>query len=125
MAKGFTDHGGANPDNLFAGEYPRSSALVNVTGGNYKKGTILGKVTADGKFTISTKAATNGSQIPYAILAEAVDSSSEDKQAVIYLTGEFNSAALIVGTGHTLSDITDELRVKSIFIKTNQANQGA
>lgn len=57
----------------------------------------------------------------YAVLAEAVDASEEDKQAVVYLTGEFNAAALTVGSGLTIDGLKDALRAKSIFIKNNQA----
>lgn len=50
-----------------------------------------------------------------------VDASEEDKQAVVYLTGEFNAAALTVGSGLTIDGLKDALRAKSIFIKNNQA----
>ena len=53
-------------------------------------------------------------------MAETVDASAEDKQAVVYLSGEFNSAALSVGEGYTVAGLVDTLRAKSIFIKNNQ-----
>ena len=109
-AQGFTDQGSTTSDNLLA-----------VSGGKYVRGTILGKITASGKCTICTSAATDGSKDAYAVLAEAVDASEEDKQAVVYLTGEFNAAALTVGSGLTIDGLKDALRAKSIFIKNNQA----
>lgn len=116
----FSDQGSITQDNLLAGEYPRASVLATITDGSFARGTVLGKVTDDGTYTQALSASTDGSKVPCAILAETVDASSEDKQAVIYLTGEFNSAALIIGTGLTLATITDALRANSIFIKTNQ-----
>ena len=120
-AQGFTDQGETKADNLLAGEFPRSVELATVSGGKYARGTILGKITASGKCTICTSAATDGSKDAYAILAEAVDTSEKDKQAVVYLTGEFNAAALTVGSGLTVDGLKDALRAKSIFIKNNQA----
>ncbi len=119
-AQGFKDQGSITPDNLIAGEYPRVSELATLTGGNYTKGTILGKISASGKYKACASAASDGSKDPCAILAETVDASTEDKQAVVYLTGEFNAAALSTGTGFTVAGLTDALRDKSIFIKNNQ-----
>lgn len=123
--QGFTDQGTLTHDNLLAGEFPRVSILATITGGSYIKGSILGKITSSGSYTLciptASGATADGSQTAEAILAEDVDASDDDTQAVIYLTGEFNSAALTVGTGYTLAGITDTLRAKSIFIKTNQS----
>ena len=120
-AQGFTDQGSTTSDNLLAGEFPRIAELATVSGGKYARGTILGKITASGKCTICTSAATDGSKMIIRFLAEAVDASEEDKQAVVYLTGEFNAVALTVGSGLTVDGLKDVLRAKSIFIKNNQA----
>ena len=70
-AQGFTDQGSTTSDNLLAGEFPRIAELATVSGGKYARGTILGKITARGKCTICTSAATDGSKDAYAVLAEA------------------------------------------------------
>lgn len=119
-AQGFTDLGSTKVDKLIAGEFPRVSILVTITGGKYERGAILGKITASGKCTSCTSAATDGSKEVYGIVAETVDASTEDKQAVVYLSGEFNAAALSVGEGYTVAGLADALRAKSIFVKTNQ-----
>lgn len=119
--QGFTDQGSTTADNLFAGEFPRVTVLATISGGKFERGAILGKITTSGKCTICTSAATDGSKDVYGILAETVDASAEDKQAVVYLSGEFNSAALNVGEGYTIAELADALRAKSIFVKTNQA----
>ena len=112
--QGFTDQGSTTADNLLAGEFPRVSELVTITGGSYTRGTVL-KASGDA-LTIC-----GASDTPEAILAEAVDATSEDKQAVVYLTGEFNSAALAVASGASADGLKAKLRAKNIFIKTNQA----
>lgn len=119
--QGFTDQGMRKEDNLIAGEFPRVSILATITGGKYERGAILGKITTSGKCTSCTSAATDGSKEVYGIVAETVDASTEDKQAVVYLSGEFNAAALSVGEGYTVAGLIDTLRTKSIFVKTNQA----
>ena len=108
--QGFINQGETKSDILLAGEFPRVSLLVTITGGKYERGTILSK--SDGKYTIC-------SHNPEAVLAENVDASSEDKQAVVYLTGEFNLASLTASVD--VSTLIDKLRSKNIFVKTNQA----
>ncbi len=107
--QGFTNQGETTADNLLAGEFPRVSVLATITGGKYERGTILSK--SDDAYTICTSD-------PEAVLAEAVDATSEDKQAVVYLTGEFNSSALKASV--EVSTLIDKLRAKSIFVKSNQ-----
>lgn len=48
--QGFTDLGSTSADNLLAGEFPRVSKLVTVTGGKYERGTILSK--SESNYTI-------------------------------------------------------------------------
>jgi len=120
-AQGFTDQGSFNPDdNLIAGEYPRISRKITITGGDYKLGSVLGQITASGKYTLSASAATDGSQTPDAILAEDIDATSADKQAIAYFSGLFNEKKLTLGTGHTIASITQGLRGKNIYLKQNQ-----
>lgn len=114
VAQGFTDQGETKADNLLAGEFPRVAILATITGGNYARGTVL-KQTND-VFTIC-----GASDKPMAILAEAVDASSEDKDAVVYLSGEFNANALIVASGATVAGLTEKLGDRGIYVKTNQA----
>lgn len=120
-AAGFTDQGAYTPGNLIGGEYPRIERLVTITGGTaLNVGSVLGRITADGKYQLSASAAVDGSQIPEAILAETIDATGGDAQAVVYLAGEFNESALTLGADHTLDSIRDGLRSKSIFLRANQ-----
>lgn len=114
-AQGFKDQGETKADSLLAGEFPRVAMLATITGGKFERGTVLG--IKDGTFpsarlTISTSA-------PEAVLAENIDASTEDKQAVVYLTGEFNKAALKANA--EIDTLISKLRAKSIFVKENQS----
>lgn len=123
-AGGFNDAGQIEHDNLIAGEFPRVTGLVTVTGsGLLPRGTVLGRITASGHFAQVSATASDGSEIPFAILAEALDFTAldlDETQAAIYLTGEFNSLALSLGDGVNLNDIEDALTSRSIFLRTNQ-----
>ena len=121
-ASGFTDQGDYKPCNLLAGEYPRIERIITIaSGSNLAKGAVLGRITASGKFVLSAAGASDGSETPDAILAETVDASAEDKQAVVYFSGEFNENALQLGRGHTVESIRAGLRSKSIFLRSNQS----
>jgi hypothetical protein len=119
--EGFTSQGEYKPHNLLAGEYPRIERLVTIAAGaDLAKGTVLGRITANGKFKLSASASSDGSQTPDAILAEKANAASADAQAIVYFSGEFNENALTLGAGHTLDSIRIALRAKSIFLRKNQ-----
>ena len=106
-------------DTLLAGSFPLTTDSVTIlTGQDLTRGAVLGRITASGKFILSLSAAGDGSETPYAVLAEDVDATAADKVATVYLTGEFNEDALTIGTGHTAAGIKPGLRANSIFLKT-------
>lgn len=120
IAEGFIDQGRYTPNNLIAGEFPRITRYVTVTGNTVlSAGAVLGKITADSRYQLSAAASTDGSQTPDAILAEAVDARSGDVQAPVYFSGEFNRLALQLGTGYTVAAIESLLRLRSIFLRDN------
>lgn len=103
-----------SPDNLYAGEFPRVMEGVTVVSGEgvLARGTVLGKITASGKFGAYDSEASNGLENPVAILAVGVDATDGDVQASVYLSGEFRAGAL---TGYAAA-IKDALRALSIFV---------
>ena len=84
-----------------------------------KRGTVMGKITASGKYITSLSASSDGSQIATTILAEdAVNDTAApvDIKAVIYKKGTFNSLGVVFGTGQTLANTKDSLHNVSIEI---------
>ena len=115
------NHGSTKPANLIAGEFPRISRVVTIAQGEkLLTGAVLGEITVNNKYKLCTSNASDGSEIPEAILAEDVDSTLEDKQAAVYFSGEFNQLALQLGKGVTVESIKNTLRDKTIFLTTNQ-----
>lgn len=83
------------------------------------RGTVMGKITASGKYIASLNAASDGSQIAVAVLAEdAVNAtgSSADVKVVMFKKGTFNSLGVTFGTGQTLANTKDDLHKVSIEI---------
>lgn len=101
-----------NSDMLVSG--PRDIATFSVTiasgAGVLARGTVLGKVTASGKYIKSASAAGDGSQTPVAILADTVDATSADQVAGVYLSGEFSPTGLVLGAGWTEATVREALR---------------
>lgn len=107
-------------DNLIAGDHPCVTEEVTVLSGqNLVRGSLLGKVTASEKVVLSLAASGDGSEAPYAVLAEDVDASAADAKGVAYLSGEFNEDDVTFGTGHTAASVRAGLRDLSIYLKSS------
>lgn len=101
---------------LIAGDYPRITRKVTIAAGAaLAAGALLGQITASGKYVLSASASADGSQAPSVVLAEDIDASGSDREAIVYLTGEFRTDAMTFGTGHTASSTRAALRALSIF----------
>ncbi|HDR8944316.1 TPA: head decoration protein [Burkholderia vietnamiensis] len=107
------------PDQLIAGPKQIVTRNATITGGPYARGTVLGIITASGKLTIATSAASDGSQNPAAILADYADGSAADVTAGVFLEGEFNINAITLGAGITSTAARDALRPLGIHLKTS------
>lgn len=119
-ASGFTNEGTYAPPNLFAGDYPRIERMgVIAAGADLSAGTVLGRITASGKYVLSDDGAVDGSQTPVAILGEDAAATAADADALIYLAGEFNETALTFGGAHTADNTRDGLRDLNIYLKKN------
>jgi hypothetical protein len=106
------------PENLLAGDIDNliGEKITVVSGQNLVRGTVIGKITASGKYTTSLSASTDGSQVPDFILAEDCNATAGEKIALAYSRGDFNAQGLTIGTGHTIASIKEGLRVKNIIL---------
>lgn len=117
-----TEFGSVEFRTLFAGtEIPAMTTSVTVASGQgvLKPGAVLGKVTADGKYKLTDKNATDGSQVASVVLAEEIDTTGGDQIAVAYTSGLFNYDALYVADGDTVAAHKEELRDGNIYYKTD------
>lgn len=114
----FATEGTYTPDSLVAGNAHLLVArtVTILSGQNLVRGAVIGKITTGGKYQLSLSGASDGSQTPDLILAEACNAAGADKTALAYSRGDFNAAALTLGAGHTVASITEGLRAKGIAL---------
>lgn len=108
--------GSTTYESLFSGKHELDTSIVTIASGKaHKRGEILG--VKDGKCEIL---GTSGYTASY-ILAEDVDASSGDVEAVAYKSGGFIKNKLIVDDSYTLtgSDV-DTLRNAGIYLENAQ-----
>lgn len=114
-----------NYDNLLASDYPAVTDIKTIASGqNLAKGTVLGKITAGGKYAIVDNSKVDGTEVADCILAEDCDASGGDKQAVVFLSGAFNENALTFGGDDTADDHRATLRDKNIYLKKSVTTAG-
>ncbi len=107
------------PDQLIGGDMKIVTDTRTISGGAiYARGTVLGQITATGVLTQALSASSDGSQVPYTILVDQVDTTSGPVPGGVYLQGEFNGNALILGTGITLAAAKAALEARNLFIKS-------
>ncbi|ALI04589.1 head decoration protein [Pseudomonas sp. FW306-02-F02-AA] len=106
------------PDQLSAGAFPvMIDSAVIATGQKLSRGAVLGQVKASSEYVLCTAAATDGSEVPKAILDQATDTSKGAQAAPIRLTGEVLAHQLILGEGLTLAQAKAALRSLCLFVR--------
>lgn len=84
--------------------YSREEITV-ASGADLKIGSVLGKITASGKYVISLPGASDGSQTPAAVLVTFAAAATADAKAVALVReAKLNRSALIFGS--TINDST-------------------
>jgi len=68
-------------------DFTRETVTIASGAGKLAPGTVLGKITTGGKYTVLTPGATNGSQNAAGILWDAVDATDADAPGVVILRG--------------------------------------
>jgi hypothetical protein len=112
--------------NLRAGLYPEKvKTVILVSGaGVLVAGTVLGRISASGKFKTVNSANSDGSQAPYAILLEDIDASAADKRANVAFTGDFSRSVLVFGGSDTIATHEVALRNIGLFVEETVSVNG-
>ncbi len=106
------------PDQLVAGQLqPVTDTVTIAKSGQLQRGAVLGQITASREYVLSKKDATDGSQIPSAILVDNVDATEHSVSGGVYLMGEFNQNRIIHDESWTPPELTAELRKFAIFLR--------
>lgn len=110
------------PGRLIAGSYPIVTEVCTVAAGaDAVRGSVMGRITASGKWVLSLSAASDGSQTPKGILVDNAAAASADVAGAVYRSGEFAEAALTIGTGHTVASVREALAQTSVFVRSTVA----
>ena len=107
------------PDQLIAGNLKLVTDTVTIgSSQTLIRGAVLGRVTASGNYILSVATATDGSQIPAAILVDNVTTAAGATQtAGVYVQGEFNANYLTFDASWTVDTLKAAIR-STLFIKT-------
>ena len=113
------------PDQLIAGNLKLVTDSVTYLSGAsvIPRGTLVGRITASGKFIASVSGASDGSQNPIGFAADAVDVTGGDATGPVYLMGEFNQNAITYDSswGGSLAVAVAAIKLKlpvGLFLKT-------
>jgi hypothetical protein len=89
-------------------DYTRETVTIASGAGKLEPGTVLGKITTGGKYTVLTPGASNGSQNAVGILWGAADATDADAPGVVILRGPaiVNRHEIIWPEGATEAQIT-------------------
>ena len=89
-------------------DFTRETVTLVSGAGKLEPGTVLGKITTGGKYTILTPGASNGSQNAAGILWDAVDATDADAPGVVILRGPaiVNRHEIVWPDGATEAQIT-------------------
>ena len=112
-----------SPDQLIAGSFPIVTGNGTIPANlNYIRGTVLGQQTSGGAFIESVKTASDGSQVPVAILAEDTNTTATGTNAAtnapLYLAGEFDINYMVFDASWTAATLTPALKTANIYVKT-------
>jgi len=107
-------------DNLIAGYSDVIAVPVTIVAGEgvLGRGSVLGKITATGKYALVNSAGPDdGRRTAAAILAEDVDATDNDVVTTAYVRGEFNENALVFGGTDTVATHKSHLQDIGIFLR--------
>lgn len=115
-------------ENLFAGLEPHALTKAGVIrkleeAEVLSRGTLMAKSSVDGKLVIfGTTADTDETLTPDCVLVTDMEvGTSEDENALVYITGNFNEDALIMAEGTSLTEADrDALRIRGIILGGSQ-----
>lgn len=105
------------PPNLIAGDFPIVTQAVTIAAGQtLSAGAVLGRIQANGRYVLSTATANDGSEAPMVVLAQPINTTNGEEEAVCYLSGQFNTKAVLLGAGHTTESVSHPLRILNIYL---------
>jgi len=105
------------PDEFRTGDFPfQSEPETILTGQNLPARSVVGRVTASGKWILSLAAAVDGSEVPRGITAEAINATAADVVGPVIKAGQFNPTLLNYGAGHDAASVKAAFEGTPLFL---------
>lgn len=125
MAKYYEKLGDCTPDNLILGnDVPLLTQTATIAAGEgaLVRGSVLAAGT-DGKLKLLSSTSSSATEVPFGILCDDVDATSE-AVAEVYVSGQFNADALVTKSEYALTaaDIT-ALRNGGIYLENTTSHK--
>jgi len=101
-------------DNLFAGlnrDEIKTFPVTVASGQNLKRGALV--TFANGKVSAVDAQSTD----VFGIMTDDVDASNADTEGVVYVTGDFNAAAIVLASGLDVADFVKMARNVGLFLR--------
>ena len=81
------------------------------------RGSVMGMVTASSKLLLLDKDAVDGSEVPYGVLADSLDTTGADNVGPVFITGEFIEDSLVFEAGTDIDDMRAAMWAKNLYTK--------
>jgi hypothetical protein len=107
-----------NQANFVSGDMPCLTKQKTILSGQVlERFTLMGEITASGKLKYVDSSSSDGSETPYGILVNAVDSDDGDVVADVYVFGHFNSNLIVINeTSASISTYATALKNMGIYV---------
>lgn len=104
---------------LIVSDYPTLNEPETIAAGAgvVVAGTVLGKITATGKWIPSLSAASDGSEVPRGVLGVGLDASASDVVGPVFKAGVFNPSAMTFGAGHDAVSVKSAWEGMPLFVR--------
>lgn len=120
MAQAFGIVSEVYTDTEFLGDHPPITEAGTLGAGTLSSGTVVGTITATGKYVQLAPAASDGSETASAILLGDLDASGGDENGVFVVHGEALDASLVWPDGITVGEKATakaQLKAAGIYVK--------
>lgn len=120
MTQGFGIASRVYTDTEFLGDHPPITEAGTLGAGTLSSGTVVGKITATGRYVQLAPAASDGSEVAAALLLGGLDAAAGDENGVFVVHGEALDAFLVWPDGITAAEkaaARAQLKAAGIYVK--------
>ncbi|MDQ0472810.1 head decoration protein [Labrys wisconsinensis] len=119
MARNLVETASFSPTHVVVGDLKVFAEPETILSGQtLLQWTVVGRVTASGKWIKCVASANDGSQVPRGITVDAVDASAGDLVGPVYKLGQFNPDLLAMDASWTAAALKAAFAGSGIFLRS-------